>query len=312
MPALSCASTVEAPRCGVTTTLSKPNSGLSVHGSVTNTSSPAPATRPSLSASASACSSTRPPRAALMMRTSGLHSASSRAPISPVVSGVLGRWIEMKSLSRSSSSRSTSVTPSCAARAGWTYGSYASSRVPNAAIRWAKSTPMRPSPTTPTVLSATSTPVQRLRSHRPALRALLAAAVWRAVASSSVTACSAALTTLDSGALTTRTPRAVAAGTSTLSRPIPARATTCSFGAALSASSSTCVALRTTIAAASSRAASSAGRSVPSTSRTSTSSPSAATTDGASSSASRTIGRGVAEVTPRTLASALLRNFAVT
>ena len=70
----------------------------------------------------------------------------------PTVSGVFGRWIEMKSLSRSSSSSPTRRTPSCAARAGWTYGSYAISRVPNAAIRCANSTPMRPRPTTPTVL----------------------------------------------------------------------------------------------------------------------------------------------------------------
>ena len=39
-------------------------------------------------------------------------------------------------------------------------------------------------------------------------------------------ACSAAETMLEVGALTTMTPRAVAAGTSTLSRPTPARATT--------------------------------------------------------------------------------------
>ena len=38
--------------------------------------------------------------------------------------------------------------------------------------------------------------------------------------------CSAADTTLDCGALTTITPRRVAAATSTLSRPIPARPTT--------------------------------------------------------------------------------------
>jgi hypothetical protein len=142
----------------VTTTVSSPNSGDSVVGSVANTSSPAPATRPSLSATASAASSISPPRAALTIRTPGLTSASSFSPIRPVVSGVRGRWIEMKSLSRSSSSSPTRRTPSCAARAGCTYGSYAISLVPKAAMRWAKSTPMRPSPTTPTVLPCTSTP----------------------------------------------------------------------------------------------------------------------------------------------------------
>jgi hypothetical protein len=71
MPALSCASTVDAPRCGVTMTLSNSNSGESVHGSVAKTSMPAPATWPLLMACASACSSTRPPRAALTHRTPG-------------------------------------------------------------------------------------------------------------------------------------------------------------------------------------------------------------------------------------------------
>ena len=71
------------------------------------------------------------------------------------------------------------------------------------------------------------------------------AAVLRATASSSATACSAAETMLEVGALTTMTPRAVAAGTSTLSRPTPARATTFSRGAAAIASASIWVALRT-------------------------------------------------------------------
>ena len=78
----------------------------------------------------------------------------------------------MKSLSASSSSRPTRRTPSAAARAGWMYGSYAISRVPNAAIRWANSTPMRPRPTTPTVLPAISTPVYLDRFHSPAFSAV--------------------------------------------------------------------------------------------------------------------------------------------
>ena len=50
MPAFSWASSVDAPRCGVATTFSSSNSGLSVHGSLANTSRPAAAIRPSLSA----------------------------------------------------------------------------------------------------------------------------------------------------------------------------------------------------------------------------------------------------------------------
>ena len=78
----------------------------------------------------------------------------------------------------------------------------------------------------PSVLSASSTPSHRLRSHRPALRAAWAWGTLRAWASSRAMVCSAADSTFDCGALTTITPRRVAAATSTLSRPMPARPTT--------------------------------------------------------------------------------------
>ncbi len=88
-PALSCASRVLAPRCGVTTTTSSPNSGDSVVGSVSNTSSAAPAMTPSRMASASAASSTMPPRATLITRSVGLALSSRSRPIRPVVSARL-------------------------------------------------------------------------------------------------------------------------------------------------------------------------------------------------------------------------------
>ena len=50
-------------------TFGRPNSGLSLAGSTSNTSKAAPATWPDFSASASAFSSTSPPRAQLTMRT---------------------------------------------------------------------------------------------------------------------------------------------------------------------------------------------------------------------------------------------------
>ena len=53
----------------------------------------------------------------------------------------------------------------------------------------------------------------------------------RASASSSAIVCSAAVTTFDSGALATTMPRLVAAGTSTLSTPTPARPITLSRSA---------------------------------------------------------------------------------
>ncbi len=104
-------------------------------------------------------------------------------------------------------------------------------------------------------------------------------------------ACSAALWMFDVGALTTSTPRSVAASTSTLSRPTPARATIFSLGAAASTSASTVVAERTSSASASGTAASSFSRSGPSTQRTSTWSPRAATVDWASLSAINTTGK---------------------
>ena len=52
-----------------TTTFSMPNSALSVAGSTSNTSMPAPATLPLFSAAIRSASTTSPPRAQLMMRT---------------------------------------------------------------------------------------------------------------------------------------------------------------------------------------------------------------------------------------------------
>jgi hypothetical protein len=101
---------------------------------------------------------------------------------------------------------------------------------------------MRPRPTTPRVFSASSTPVYLLRFHSPFFSAALACGMLRAVARRRPQASSAAVTMFEVGALTTITPALVAAETSTLSRPTPARATTLSFFAAAIASASTLVA----------------------------------------------------------------------
>src|ERR1700689_336493 len=63
----------------------------SVGGSTGSTSMPAPPSRCSLSARASAALSTNAPRAVLMSRASGFMRASSRAPIMPRVAGGDGR-----------------------------------------------------------------------------------------------------------------------------------------------------------------------------------------------------------------------------
>jgi hypothetical protein len=67
-------------------------------GSTESTSNPAPPMRPARSASASACSSTRPPRAVLISRQFGFIRASSAAPIRIAVPAVSGTCSEMTSL----------------------------------------------------------------------------------------------------------------------------------------------------------------------------------------------------------------------
>ena len=88
---------------------------------------------------------------------------------------------------------------------------------------------MRPKPSTPSVLSMSSTPLKLLRSQRPAASAPCACGILRASASSSAIVCSAAVTMFERGALATMMPRFVAAATSMLSMPTPARATARSF-----------------------------------------------------------------------------------
>ena len=115
------------------------------------------------------------------------------------------------------------------------------SSMPKAWARWATSEPARPSPTTPSTLPCSSTPSHFERSQRPATSAACACGMLRACASSNAMACSATERMFDVGALTTMTPRAVAASTSTLSSPTPARPTTCSDVPAASTSAVTCV-----------------------------------------------------------------------
>src|SRR5712691_3577689 len=166
--------------------------------------------------------------------------------------------------------------------------------MPKPASRWATRTPIRPNPMMPATLPLTSTPVNCDRFHSPDLREATACGTCRATASSRAVACSAALTMLELGAFTTITPAVVAALTSTLSRPTPARATTRRRGACASASASICVALRTITASASGSAASSSARLAPSVCRTSKSGSSSAIAAGDSSSATRTIGADTA------------------
>ena len=90
----------------------------------------------------------------------------------------------------------------------------------------ATSRPTLPSPITPRVLPASSTPVNLLFSHLPALREAVACGRLRARAMSMLKLCSAADTEFPPGVFITTTPRRVAADTSILSTPAPARPTT--------------------------------------------------------------------------------------
>ena len=105
--------------------------------------------------------------------------------------------------------------------------------------------PMLPQPMTPRVFPISSTPMKRDFSHRPAWVEALASGIRRASASISATACSAVVIALPNGVFITTMPRAVAAATSTLSTPIPARPMTLSLAAASRTSAVTLVADRT-------------------------------------------------------------------
>ena len=89
--------------------------------------------------------------------------------------------------------------------------------------------PTLPQPMTPSVLPVSSTPMKRDFSHLPAWVERSAAGNWRASANIIAMACSAVVIELPKGVFMTTMPRWVAAGTSILSTPMPARPITLSF-----------------------------------------------------------------------------------
>ena len=104
--------------------------------------------------------------------------------------------------------------------------------------------PMLPQPMTPSTLPVSSLPMKRDFSHLPAWVERSAAGICRARAKIMAMVCSAVVMELPSGVFITTMPRAVAAGMSTLSTPMPARPTTFSFSAAAMISAVTLVAER--------------------------------------------------------------------
>ena len=83
--------------------------------------------------------------------------------------------------------------------------------------------PILPQPMTPSVFEKISTPRNLFFSHLPARVDASASGICRASDSISVMACSAVVIELPNGVFMTMMPRAVAAGISTLSTPMPAR-----------------------------------------------------------------------------------------
>ena len=231
-PARSCASSVEAARCGVTTTSSSSSSGP-VYGSVEKTSSAAPASLPERIASTRASSSTSAPRAALIEPRAVAH-RRDRLPADDPGRLVGQRQVQRDEVGRAEHAPRASARARCRPRGTGRRrrtGRRRPPACPSPTARRATCWPIRPRPRTPSVLSASSIPLQRERSQVPCFSAAWACGMLRASATSRPIVCSAAETTVESGAFATTIPRWVAASTSTLSTPTPARPITFSRSA---------------------------------------------------------------------------------
>ena len=240
-----CASTVLAPRCGVLITSFSFMIADSAGGSVSYTSSAAPATLPLFIASQSASSSIIPPRAQLMIRTPSFIVAIESLLIMCLVSFISGVCTVIKSETRKSSSKDMTSTPSSFARSRLMYGSYVTHFISSALARFAISCPIRPKPTIPRTLSFSSTPINCERFHSPLFTDALACGILRASEKIIASVCSHAARVFPEGAFATITPRFVAASRSILSTPAPALPINFSLSAASITLAVTCVPLLT-------------------------------------------------------------------
>ena len=230
-PALSCASTVDAPevrRDDDVVELEQRRLGGRLRGEHVDRGA-GDATRRG-SASASAASSMMPPRA-------GVDDPQRRLRVREQRRRRSARWCRASSAGGSSGSRLTRTSSSIdetsshaelpgavGAHVGVVRDEPHPERVAPAARparRRGRGRRCRAS------CRAARRPPTRDRFQAPASRSASACGTLRACASSSAMVCSAADSTFDCGAFTTITPRRVAASTSTLSSPMPARPTTC-------------------------------------------------------------------------------------
>ena len=194
-----------------------------MYGSTRKTSSAAPATLPERIAATSASSSIRSPRAAFTIRTPSFIRASAAASTIPRVSSFRGRWSVITSAFAKTSSSDAAVR-SRAPESG---------RPPRTGRRRRRPFRGRGRGSRPAGRygRARARPASCLRARSrealaiPAseLSAACACGTFRASARSRAIACSAAESTVDSAAFATTIPRRVAASTSTLSTPTPAR-----------------------------------------------------------------------------------------
>mmetsp|Transcript_20290 Transcript_20290/g.61861 ORF Transcript_20290/g.61861 Transcript_20290/m.61861 type:complete len:477 (+) Transcript_20290:705-2135(+) len=222
---LPCASSVEAPRCGVATSL---GCSISAHscsagGSDSNTSTAAPATWPDCSAASRSASLMMPPRAQLMMRTPGFIVAIDVLLIMSFVSSSSGTWTVRKSARAMQSAAETGSMLSLREASGGKKGSYPITSIPYDCMREITSRPTRPRPSTPSVLPESSTPMYFFRSHLRAFIDASPCATLRASEAMRAHVCSAAETVLPPGVFMTMMPFLVAATQSMLSTPVPAR-----------------------------------------------------------------------------------------
>ena len=139
----------------------------------------------------------------------------------------------MKSEFLSTVSRSVKSTPICFATSSGKYGSYAIASIPKALHLLTTCEPILPIPITPRVLFLSSTPINFFFSHLPSLTDLSAIDILRAMLKINPIVCSATVTDVDSGELTTMIPFSVAASRSMLSTPTPALAMICKLSAFL-------------------------------------------------------------------------------
>ncbi len=146
-----------------------------------------------------------------------------------LVSGSSGVCMVMKSDIFRTSSSVVRRTPMLSATSLGRNGSYPTMVILKAFRRLATSPPTRPTPMMPRTLPFISTPVYLERFHSPLCIESWAKGMFLARVSSMAQVCSAAESMLADGVFMTSMPFSVAAGTSTLSTPTPARPMTRSF-----------------------------------------------------------------------------------